>query len=72
MSRESAEEHARQDLELLQHGGVHVYETDAVAAGGARRRMLFQKTVLKDPLGRPIGILGSLVDLTDRNKNDTR
>jgi hypothetical protein len=34
--------------------------------------MLFQKTVLKDPLGRPIGILGSLVDLTDRNKDNPR
>jgi PAS domain S-box-containing protein len=72
VSRESAEEHARQDRELLRHGGVRTYESDVIAAGGARRRMLFQKTVLKDPLGRPIGILGSLVDLTDRNKDNPR
>lgn len=70
VSRESAEEHARQDLELLQRGGVHAYETDVVAAGGSRRHVLLHKTVLRDPLDRPIGILGTLVDLTDRKQSE--
>jgi PAS domain S-box-containing protein len=73
MSREFAEEHARQDRELLQRGGVHSYESDVTAAGGVKRRVLVHKTVLRDPLDRPIGILGTLVDLTDRStKNDAR
>ncbi len=70
VSQESAEEHARQDLELLQRGGVHAYETDVVAAGGSRRHVLLHKTVLRDPLDRPIGILGTLVDLTDRKQGE--
>lgn len=70
VSRESAEEHARQDLELLQRGGVHAYETDVVAAGGSRRHVLLHKTVLRDPLDRPIGILGTLVDLTERKQSE--
>jgi PAS domain S-box-containing protein len=72
MPRESAEEHAREDRELLRRGGVHAYETDVIAAGGARRRVLVHKTVLRDPLDRPIGVLGTLVDLTDRGKSGAR
>lgn len=71
VSRESAEEHARQDRELLERGGVHTYESDVIAAGGVRH-VLFQKTVLRDPLGRPIGILGTLIDLTDRDRTAAR
>ena len=71
VSRESAEEHARQDRELLERGGVHTYESDVIAAGGVRH-VLFQKTVLRDPLGRPIGILGTLIDLTDRDRTGAR
>jgi PAS domain S-box-containing protein len=72
MPRESAEEHAREDRELLRRGGVHAYETDVIGAGGARRRVLVHKTVLRDPLDRPIGVLGTLVDLTDRGKSGAR
>ncbi len=72
MLRESAEEHARQDRELIQRGGVHRYESDVTASGGVKRRVLVHKTVLRDPLDRPVGILGTLVDLTDRHKYDTR
>jgi PAS domain S-box-containing protein len=71
VSRESAEEHARQDRELLDRGGVHAYESDVIASGGLRH-VLFQKTVLRDPLGRPIGILGTLIDLTDRDRATAR
>ena len=72
MPRESAEEHARTDRELLQRGGVHIYEADVTAAGGVRRRVLVHKAVLRDPLDRPIGVLGTLVDLTDRKAGDAR
>ncbi len=72
MPRESAEEHAREDRELLRRGGVHVYESDVIATGGARRRVLVHKTVLRDPLDRPIGVLGTLVDLTDRKPGSPR
>jgi len=72
MPRESAEEHAREDLELLRRGGVHAYETDIIAAGGVRRRVLVHKTVLRDPLDRPIGVIGTLVDLTDRKMGGGR
>jgi len=71
VSRESAEEHARQDRDLLERGGVHTYESDVIAAGGVRH-VLFQKTVLRDPVGRPIGILGTLIDLTDRDRAGRR
>lgn len=70
VSRESAEEYARQDLELLQRGGMQVYEMDVLAADGARRHMLFHKTVLRDALDRPIGILGTLADLTDWKQSE--
>lgn len=70
VSRESTKEHVRQDLELLQRGGVHVYEMDVVAADGTQRHILFHKTVLRDPLDRPIGILGTLADLTDWKQSE--
>lgn len=72
VARESAEDHARRDRELLQRGGVQAFETDITAAGGARRRVLVHKTVLRDPLDRPIGILGTFVDITDRKMHDAQ
>jgi PAS domain S-box-containing protein len=72
MPRESAEEHVRRDQELLQRGGAHSYESEVRGAGGTRRRVLVHKTVLRDPLDRPIGVLGTLVDLTDRSRAETR
>lgn len=69
MPRESAEVHAREDYEILRRGGVHVYESDVIVSGGAKRHVLVHKILLRDPLDRPLGILTTLVDLTDRNKS---
>lgn len=64
--RELAEEHTQKDRELLQRGGIQVYESDITAADGTKRRILFHKTVFRDHFDRVAGIIGTLVDLTDR------
>jgi PAS domain S-box-containing protein len=65
---ELAIEHTRKDRELADHGGVQIYESLVRAADGTKRRILFHKTVYRDNLDRTVGIIGTLVDLTERKQ----
>jgi PAS domain S-box-containing protein len=65
---ELAIEHTRKDRELAEHGGVQIYESLVRAADGTKRRILFHKTVYRDHLDRTVGIIGTLVDLTERKQ----
>ena len=66
--RQLAEEHQRKDCELLEHGGIQIYESPVKAANGTTRHILFHKSVFRDPLDRILGIIGTLVDLTEREQ----
>lgn len=53
------------DDELLNRGGVQIYESRVLDAEGAFRDVVFHKAVNRDEDGRPLGILGIITDVTD-------
>jgi len=56
------------DLELLQRGGTQTYEAAVVAADGDCREVLFQKAVFSRKDGKTGGLVGTMVDITERKK----
>jgi len=55
------------DKALLKSPGAQVYEADVVhGKAGERREVLFNKATFYDPSGAVAGIVGVLVDITDR------
>jgi diguanylate cyclase (GGDEF)-like protein/PAS domain S-box-containing protein len=56
------------DQELLRRGGTQNYETSVRHANGDRREVLFQKAVFGNPDGSVGGLVGSMLDITERKK----
>lgn len=54
------------DQELLERGGVQVYETALPLGDGSERMVQLRRTLLRDPQGKTLGILGVIIDETDR------
>ncbi len=57
-----------QDEELLRNPGVKCYESPFLCADGTQRDYLLSKTTYKDAGGQIAGIVGILVDITDRKR----
>ena len=55
-----------QDEHLLREGGVQVYEAPVACSDGSLRFFEFHKALLTGPDGRPDGIVGVMLDITDR------
>lgn len=66
--RELAEKYERMDRELLAQGQTQNYETFVVDARGERRAVLFNKAVYYDRQGQAAGIVGVILDITERKK----
>lgn len=60
-----AEVYHRRDLELLQNGGVQVYQSEVVDRNGATHQVEFHKSVFNDRDGNSSGIIGVVQDLTE-------
>lgn len=59
------------DKQLLEQSGTQVYETKVRHYGlGQDRDVIFTKSVFKDARGQHGGIVGLMVDITDRKKNE--
>lgn len=59
------------DEELIKHGGVKKYETSVHPKNDAPHLCMLEKVLLKDTSERPIGIVGTLRDITeDKKKSD--
>lgn len=56
----------RADRELLASGGNQSYETTVRYADGALHDVIFHKSVFVDAHGRPDGISGTILDITER------
>jgi diguanylate cyclase (GGDEF)-like protein/PAS domain S-box-containing protein len=56
------------DLEYLQEGEIQRYEYGCSCADGPYREMLLKKTSLLDPDGSLVGLLGTLLDITECNQ----
>jgi len=67
-SRELAEIYQAKDLELLESGGTQQYESKARNVQGELRDVIFSKAVLSDSHGNIIGLIGAILDITERKR----
>ena len=56
------------DKALLVQGGTQVYETQVQHADGRPHDVLFHKAVFHEPSGRAGGVVGTMVDITERKR----
>jgi len=61
-----AREYREADAQLLAEGGHQRYEARVENSDGQRRDVLFDKAVLTGKNGHPLGLIGTLTDITER------
>lgn len=66
--KELAEVYHAKDLELFQHSGSQVYESQVKNAQGVIRDVIFHKAAFTDSGGHVCGLIGAILDITERNK----
>jgi len=66
--QELAEVYQRADQELWKAGGSQVYEAVVKYADGSFHDVIFYKSVFRDLSGQPAGLLGVLLDITERKR----
>ncbi len=71
LPREIAQKAGRSDQRALEDGETVRFE-DTLAIAGPPRTYLISKTVFRDLLGNPVGILGIARDITDRKAAEDR
>lgn len=70
LSKDLADKFHAKDLELLSNPGIQVYESEIKSADGVRHHVLFNKATFSDPDGSIGGIVGVMMDITERKKNE--
>jgi PAS domain S-box-containing protein len=63
-----AERHARMDDELYAKGGGQSYEIAVRTRSGELRNTIYYKSTIAGPRGAPAGLIGTIVDITDRKR----
>ncbi|MBI9033372.1 MAG: cache domain-containing protein [Bacteroidales bacterium] len=63
-----ADEYLEMDLSLMRTGGSQIYENLVKHADNSEHYYIFYKTVYNDLSGKPGGIIGIMLDITDRKK----
>jgi PAS domain S-box-containing protein len=66
--QELAEIHHAKDLELLRAPGAQIYETKMMDGSGQLRNMVDHKATYIDSRGQIDGLVGAILDITDRKK----
>jgi len=56
------------DLRLLRQGGAQMYETSVVFADGKRHDVIFHKATFSDPNGETAGMVGTMLDISERKR----
>ena len=64
--KEVADEYWQMDRDLIDNAGVQVYEASACSANGIRHDVIFNKAVFKDRYGAVAGLVGAILDITER------
>ncbi len=64
--KELAEIYYKHDRKLIEKGGSNYYETKVVCADGVQRDYLFHKATYKNSLGKVAGVVGVMLDITQR------
>jgi PAS domain S-box-containing protein len=67
---ELAELYHRADEELFAHPGTQTYESSVQPADGVRRDVIFHKATFAGPDGAPGGLVGVIVDITERRRDE--
>jgi PAS domain S-box-containing protein len=67
---DKAAQYHNMDMELLREGGIQTYEYPVKSAKQGLRGMQFNKSIFKDAKGNPKGIVGVMMDVTERNKSE--
>jgi len=63
-----AARYAKQDAALIQNAGTQFYESEVQCADGLRRHFFFNKATIMDTGGQPVGIVGVMLDITERKQ----
>lgn len=63
---ELADTYRRQDLAMLEHPGLQIYETPVKHADGGLREVIFNKATFTDSNGAVAGLVGVILDITER------
>jgi len=66
-----AVEHEDMDRALLSSGGKQTCEMPSQFKGGARRDVLMSKTAYRDPAGKTAGVIGMMLDITERKRMES-
>lgn len=69
--RQLAEIYDKADKDLLSQRKTQTYETNVRYADGTFHDVLFNKSIYYDERGNPLGIIGIMVDITERKKMET-
>lgn len=64
--KELAEIYNKHDRRLIESGGSNYYETKVVCADGVQRDFLFHKATYQDSSGEVAGVVGVMLDITQR------
>ena len=64
--KELAEIYHKGDRILIRKGGSNYYETQVICADGVQRDFLFHKATYQDSSGKVAGIVGVMLDITQR------
>ncbi len=62
----------RADIELLQNGGTQIYETTVETAEAGPREVIFHKAVFRSTTGTTGGIVGIVLDISERKEAERR
>lgn len=71
-TKEMADIYTRRDQELLKKPSEQVYETQIKHTDGTTHNVIFNKAVIRDNDEKIIGIVGSINDISELKKTETR
>ncbi len=72
LPEEQANAYHLRDRELFAHPGIQVYEAEIPCATGCRRDVVFYKATYAGADGVPTGIVGVVMDITDRKEAEEK
>jgi PAS domain S-box-containing protein len=68
LPKERADKHHEADVALLRHSGVKTYELSGIYSDGGSRVVISNKATFVDADNRVAGIVGALIDITERKR----
>jgi PAS domain S-box-containing protein len=66
--RDLADTYYAKDMELYKNGGVQIYESQVKNVSGEIRDVIFHKSGFSDSQGNVIGLIGSILDITEQKR----